>query len=43
MGSLSILNAIATGGDIAQIAIFVMLFKHHTRLTKIETRLEGHD
>ena len=39
MESLSIFNALSAGGDIATIAIFLMLLKHHTRLTIIETKL----
>ena len=41
MESFSILQALDAGGNLATLGIFYVLLKHHTRLTKIETKLEG--
>ena len=37
-----IINALSAGGDVATIGIFWVLLKHHTRLTRIETKLEDY-
>lgn len=35
-----LLEILSSGADIATVGIFVVLLKHHTRLTRIETKLE---
>ncbi len=40
MGSFKFIEMLSAGGDMATLGIFWMLLKHHTRLTRIETKLE---
>lgn len=40
MESIKVFEMLQAGGDVATIAVAFIMFKFHTRLTRVETKLE---